>query len=66
MNLGQRIVVVIGLGVGLMVFGEWATTPRAYGWVGFAPLSNSATYSPFGGGFHPWVRLLIWLALVIG
>jgi len=69
LNLRQRIIIVIGLGLGLAFFGLWATTPRgaAFGWVGYAPLSSSAAYrsnvSIAFGGLHPWVRLLIWLTL---
>jgi hypothetical protein len=71
LNLGQRIVIVIGLGVGLAVFGLWATSQGiASGWVGYAPLSSSAAYRSslsiaFAGGLHPWVRLVIWLALIV-
>ena len=67
-NLRQRIVVVIGLGFGLGFFGLWATTRGAaglaYGWVGYAPLSR-AIFAPVDGGLHPWVRLIIWLALTV-
>ncbi len=69
LNLPQRVIIVIGLGLGLGFFGLWAATPRgaALGWVSYAPLSSSAAYrsnvSIAFGGLHPWVRLLIWLAL---
>ena len=62
---------VTGLGIGLVVFGMWATGPRpAFGWTGYAPLSSTSAYSSnlsitFAGGLHPWVRLLIWLALIV-
>lgn len=62
LNLGQRIVIVIGLGAALLIFGEWAMTWGTHfytGWTGYAPL-----YSPTVGGLYLWVRLLIWLALV--
>jgi len=64
MNRGQRVVVVVGLGVALYFLGGWVTTrgtPLQFGWVAYAPLSN--TYNtPVGlGGLHPWVRLVIWL-----
>jgi len=64
-NRGQRIVVVVGLGVGLWFVGLWATVRGdvALGWVGYAPVS-SGTVAP-GTGLHPWVRLLIWLALTV-
>lgn len=66
MNRGQRIVIVVGLGVALYFAGGWITTRGSgaqYGWVAYAPLSN--TYNtPNLGGFHPWVRLVIWLVLI--
>jgi heme/copper-type cytochrome/quinol oxidase subunit 1 len=62
MNVRQRVVVVVGLGVGLWFFGSWATSySAAFGWVGYAPLSQE---SAPGAGLHPWVRLIIWLGLV--
>jgi heme/copper-type cytochrome/quinol oxidase subunit 1 len=61
---------VIGLGVGLVFFGMWATGPRPpAGWTGYAPLSSSSAYSSSLSitftGLHPWVRLLIWLGLIV-
>jgi hypothetical protein len=64
MSLRQRIVVVIGLAAALYVFGSWATTRGGlYGWVAYAPLSNAVNVA--NGGLHPWVRLVIWLALIL-
>ena len=64
MNIAQRIVLVIALGAGLGLFGEWVTTrDSATGWVGYAPLSN-ATFTS-AGALHPWVRLLILLGLTV-
>jgi heme/copper-type cytochrome/quinol oxidase subunit 1 len=55
---------VIGLGIGIFFFGQWATTRgEASGWVAYAPLSNSSTVGV--GGLDPWVRLVIWLALTL-
>lgn len=34
-----------------------------YGWVAYAPTSNSYNF-PSEGGLHPWVRLILWLALI--
>jgi hypothetical protein len=71
LNLAQRIVTIIGLGIALGIFGLWVTTRGGIsGWVGYAPLSTSAAYRSnlsvvFRGGLHPWVRLAIWLALTV-
>ena len=74
LNLGQRIVFIVGLGVGLAVFGLWATAQGSpghlVGWTGYAPLQSSAAYRSslslfFNGGLHPWVQLLIWLGLTV-
>jgi Zn-dependent protease with chaperone function len=66
LNLGQRIVIVIGLAASLLIFGEWAMTWGTHsftGWTGYAPLSGSI-YAPAVGGLHLWARMLIWLALI--
>ena len=67
LNRAQRIVVVIGLGVALGFFGGWVTAlgsvSGAFGWTGYAPL-RVATFGP-ESGLHPWVRLVIWLALTV-
>lgn len=66
-NVRQRVVVVVGTGAALLFFGSWLTTrgQGGSGWVAYAPLSDTinATDLP-APGFHPWVRLLIWLALI--
>lgn len=67
LNTRQRIVVVIGLGVGLYFFGGWVTTRGGVGtgWVAYAPLSNTVNTANFPGqGLHAWVRLIIWLTLI--
>ena len=66
LNYSQRIVIVVGVGVALYFFGTWAMTwgtRGLTGWVGYAPLSNTATSTFLGTGLHPWVRLVIWLIL---
>jgi hypothetical protein len=67
-NRAQRVVMVVGLGVGLYALGGWITTRGtlgASGWVAYAPLTNTLN-SPDGiSGLHPWVRLLIWLLLIL-
>jgi hypothetical protein len=67
-NTAQRVVIVVGLGIALYLFGSWLIgywefggSPNSFGWVGYAPLSG--TVSRPGLILHPWVRLLIWLAL---
>ncbi|HEY5437872.1 MAG TPA: hypothetical protein VIJ99_03130 [Acidimicrobiales bacterium] len=63
LNRSQAVVVVIGLGLAFYVLGGWLTTLGSHaptGWVGYAPLQ---TEDPFGG-FHPWLRLIIWLLLI--
>ncbi|NNN10143.1 MAG: hypothetical protein HKL85_13250 [Acidimicrobiaceae bacterium] len=67
-NVAQRLVVVFGLGAVLYLVGGWATSLDSFsGWVGYAPLrQGSAAYgtTTFIGGFHPWVRFIIWLVLI--
>jgi hypothetical protein len=67
LNVHQRIIVLIGLGAGFYVFGSWLTTrgEGGSGWVAYAPLSRAIDAADLPGpGLHPWVRLLIWLALI--
>ena len=64
LNPGQRIVTVVGLGVGLLAFGHWLTgLGQQSGWVGSAPLVSVAQSAATYGGLYPWVRLAIWLIL---
>lgn len=65
------MVMVVGLGIALYFFGAWVTT-RGTGWPGggtgwtsFAPLTSPSTTPDLIGGLHPWVRMVIWLALVV-
>jgi hypothetical protein len=66
-NTRQRVVVIIGFGAGLYLFGSWLTSRGEveFGWVAYAPLSNAVNTADFPGGLHPWARLLIWLALIL-
>lgn len=66
-NFAQRVVLVIGLGVGLFFFGGWVTTLEEVrpGWVAYAPLTRAAFFPDLREtGLHPWVRLVIWLILL--
>jgi heme/copper-type cytochrome/quinol oxidase subunit 1 len=58
-------VIVIGLGLGLTVFGQWVTTRgvRGFGWFAYSPL----TQTPFipHTGLDPWARMLVWIGLVL-
>jgi hypothetical protein len=64
LNLAQRIVLLVGLGVGLAFLGSYLVNLGSFqGWVAYAPLSDGPRPSPFG--LHPWARLLIWLGLVL-
>jgi heme/copper-type cytochrome/quinol oxidase subunit 1 len=63
----QRVVVVVGMGLALYVFGLWAIALGAHlptGWTGYAPLQSNQAVSFLEGGLHPWVRLVIWLVLI--
>ncbi|MGH3303340.1 MAG: hypothetical protein ACRDOK_16990 [Streptosporangiaceae bacterium] len=60
----QRVVVVIGLGLALGAVGSYLVSlgsglPR--GWTGYAPLQLQVVP---GIGMAPWLRLIIWLALI--
>ena len=68
LNTGQRIVIIVALGISLHLIGQWLIGywefgSRDFGWVAYAPLSNTA----FPGRIllHPWVILLIHLLLTI-
>ena len=63
LNRSQAIVVVIGLGLALWVLGGWLTdlgSNSPVGWVTYAPFSTGDAF----GGFHPWLRLIIWLLVI--
>lgn len=66
LNLGQRIIIMIGLGGLLYWFGIWISSlnkPSAFGWVAYAPLSGS-TFPPIGGLTPRWT-LLLWAGLTL-
>jgi hypothetical protein len=60
----QRVVVVIGLGLALGAVGNYLVSLGSglhRGWTGYAPLQGQAVP---GIGMAPWLRLIIWLALI--
>jgi heme/copper-type cytochrome/quinol oxidase subunit 1 len=64
-NRFQQVVVVIGIGLGLWLLGNYITSlgqPFASGWTGYAPLSKTPILP--GQDFTPGEQLLIWLGLI--
>ena len=67
LNLGQRIIIVVGLGGLIYWLGIWISSlnkPSAFGWVAYAPLSGS-TFPPTGGLTPRWT-VLLWAGLTLG
>jgi heme/copper-type cytochrome/quinol oxidase subunit 1 len=64
LNLPQRIVIVVALGLVLGVFGEWITLRGAtsFGWVAYAPLSTSTSHR--NGLTFGWITL-VWIGLTV-
>jgi hypothetical protein len=69
LNVGQRVIIVVGIEISLYLLGQWAIgywqfgSEGSSGWVAYAPLSAAST--PPQVVLHPWVRLVIWLALTL-
>jgi hypothetical protein len=66
LSKAQRIVVVVGLGLALVALGSYLA---GLGQGGAAGLAQGWAVPLTSGGFapanpHPWVSLIIWLALV--
>jgi heme/copper-type cytochrome/quinol oxidase subunit 1 len=66
LSLAQRIVLVVALGVGLVVFGQFVIrvgggTSADFGWFGYAPLTSS----PQSSGWPAWAILVAWLAVIV-
>ena len=59
MNRAQRIVVVVALGLALAFLGRWIVAERAVAWRALG--AHLPVAHP---GLRPWVRLLVWLALL--
>lgn len=67
LNRTQRVVIVVGLGFVLYVLGLWVGDLGLHpftGWTGYAPLQNNA-FSLVNGGLHPWVRVVLWMMLIM-
>ena len=64
LNLGQRILIVITLGILLYLVGAWIATlgNRFYGWVAYAPLSGAA---PSPSGLTEREMILVWALLAL-
>jgi heme/copper-type cytochrome/quinol oxidase subunit 1 len=63
LNTAQRVVVVVGIGIGLAATGIYLASlgsPR-YGWYAYSPLASGV--GPPGTGLAGWLRLIIWLGL---
>ncbi|MGC2486800.1 MAG: hypothetical protein WA359_11225 [Acidimicrobiales bacterium] len=64
LDRAQRAVVIVGLGAVFIALGQFLTglgSNLPSGWVAYAPLSNQYNFDRL----HPWVRLLIWIALTV-
>ena len=66
LGLAQRIVLVIGLGLALLILGTYVVSignPTGnFGWFGYAPPSRRILVEDTT--LAPWQQLLIWLGLV--
>jgi heme/copper-type cytochrome/quinol oxidase subunit 1 len=63
MNLGQRVIIIISLGLALGAAGSFIVNlGEDGGWFAYAPLTE-ATYPP-GIGLPSWARLVVWLVLI--
>jgi hypothetical protein len=66
LNLGQRIVLVIALGVFVYILGFWLSVVNKHlltGWVAYSPLTNPTTGEP--GGLTVGQSVLVWTGLAI-
>jgi len=67
LTLAQRVIVVVGLGLALYAVANWVASIGSHpltGWTAFAPLGQTVAM-PYEGGFHPWVRLVIFLVFLL-
>ncbi len=64
LNLAQRIVVIIALGLALAIVAGYLTSlATETGWYAYSPLARSVISQP-GTGEPGWLRLIIWLAAI--
>ena len=65
LGLAQKIVLVVALGLAFGVLGNYLGSlgnAASSGWYAYAPLAQSLP--ALHTGLAPWLRLLIWLALI--
>ena len=74
LDLGQRVVVVVGWAGVLAFFGEWVSTLHGYSYVAIhftCPTKEhclsigSAPTMPVETGLHPWAVMLVWIGLTV-
>ena len=64
LNLAQRIVVIIALGLALAIVAGYLTSlATETGWYAYSPLARPAI-SLSGMGEPGWLRMIIWLAAI--
>lgn len=65
LSKGQRVVVVVALGLALGALGTYLVSLGSgarFGWYAYSPLT-AELYAP-GTGLPAWLRLIIWLGLI--
>jgi heme/copper-type cytochrome/quinol oxidase subunit 1 len=65
-GLAQRIILVIALALALSVLGRYLVSlghRSDFGWFAYAPVSSIVPAPSVGP--RPWVRVLIWLGLIV-
>jgi purine-cytosine permease-like protein len=66
LSKSQRVVVVVALGLALGVIGTYLVSLGSgirFGWYAYSPLT--ATLQAPSTGLPAWLRLIIWLALIV-
>ncbi len=65
LSKAQRVVVVVALGLALGAVGSYLVRlggGARFGWYAYSPLT--ARVYPPGTGLRPWLRLIVWLAVI--